>query len=205
MAVIAAYDRAAGTRLMNWENPLGRALWRRDHRGVIAWPTAVPPDWPRAAQFVTESWEAAWAESSAWVVPHTDDAGGVYYRVTDRAYGLPLPTMRWWEFDRGTLTNAKAWHETRSRVQVRDADGSTVDIPLAPIWPAFLACAALYGAVAWLAWAVLAAGRAHLADGGRARRARRRGRCPACGYDRAGLPPAAPCPECGGPAVHCPR
>jgi hypothetical protein len=32
-----------------------------------------------------------------------------------------------------------------------------------------------------------------------ARRHTRRGHCPTCHYDRRGLPPTAPCPECGTP------
>ena len=33
-----------------------------------------------------------------------------------------------------------------------------------------------------------------------ASRRARAGRCPTCNYDRAGLPPGSPCPECGKPA-----
>ena len=48
-----------------------------------------------------------------------------------------------------------------------------------PLWPPTLAMVTLVG-VAWLTRV-------------------RAGRCPACGYDRSGLPPDAPCPECAIP------
>lgn len=62
-------------------------------------------------------------------------------------------------------------------------------IPLRPIWPGFLLNSAAFASLLFL---VLRAPRA-------VRRAirRRRGRCGACGYDRAGLAPHAACPECG--------
>jgi hypothetical protein len=34
---------------------------------------------------------------------------------------------------------------------------------------------------------------------------RRPGACPRCGYDRSGLPPGLPCPECGKPLPGEPR
>jgi hypothetical protein len=62
-------------------------------------------------------------------------------------------------------------------------------LPLLPLWPGFLLNTAFY---ALLLFALVRTPRV-------LRRAvrRRRGRCAACGYDRAGLDPLAACPECG--------
>lgn len=51
----------------------------------------------------------------------------------------------------------------------------------------------------WLPAALTTAAAAALWAGGPGRRVlrTRSGRCPDCGYDRAGLPAPAPCPECG--------
>ncbi|MEZ6241931.1 MAG: hypothetical protein R3B57_02710 [Phycisphaerales bacterium] len=60
-------------------------------------------------------------------------------------------------------------------------------LPLRPIWPGFAIDAVFYAGVCWVMLA---------APGVVVRwRRRRRGRCPACGYDLAGLDA---CPECGG-------
>jgi hypothetical protein len=56
-----------------------------------------------------------------------------------------------------------------------------------PIWP-FVLLAAAATARAWQLDI-------------RAKRAARRGRCQKCGYDRAGIAPAAVCPECGAPSA----
>ena len=57
----------------------------------------------------------------------------------------------------------------------------TVDQAVIPLWVLFVALGALTSVV----W------RRHL------RRGSMPGLCPACRYDRAGLSPGAPCPECG--------
>lgn len=62
-------------------------------------------------------------------------------------------------------------------------------LPLVPRWPEFLINTAAWGAALWLVTSGASLFR-------RARR-RRRGLCPACGYDRRGLPDTAACPECG--------
>ena len=61
-------------------------------------------------------------------------------------------------------------------------------VPLAPHWPGFALDTLFYGTLVFLLWS---------APGVVRRRVRkRRGRCPACGYDlRASS--GGPCPECG--------
>lgn len=67
-------------------------------------------------------------------------------------------------------------------------------LPFKPLWPGF-AVNTLLGALLW--WVPIAGLQTFVSF-----RRRRRGRCSRCGYDRAGIPPQAPCPECGtnGPA-----
>jgi hypothetical protein len=56
-------------------------------------------------------------------------------------------------------------------------------------WPGFLADVGFYSAAVSLLWLT----------GAKASRKLRRaaGQCPACGYDRSGLPAPSVCPECG--------
>lgn len=62
-------------------------------------------------------------------------------------------------------------------------------LALLPIWPGFAVNTTLY-ALPWLAaWWGINRTRKWLRQ--------RRGGCPGCAYDRRGLPPDAPCPECG--------
>jgi hypothetical protein len=75
----------------------------------------------------------------------------------------------------------------RLRTLLRD-NWLTDGFPVAPVWPGFAVDTAFYGTIAFALWSAPAAIR---------RRVRkRRGRCPACGYDLRGIT-TGPCPECG--------
>jgi hypothetical protein len=62
-------------------------------------------------------------------------------------------------------------------------------LPLLPIWPGFAINTALYALPCLALILSLAAARKSLR--------RKRGHCPECNYDRAGLAAESPCPECG--------
>lgn len=62
-------------------------------------------------------------------------------------------------------------------------------LPLTPVWPGLAANTACYAASLWLLSSV------HLTL--RRLLRLRRNHCPICNYNRQGLPPSTPCPECG--------
>jgi hypothetical protein len=67
--------------------------------------------------------------------------------------------------------------------------GGRVGLPFGVYWPGMILDIAFYTVpFAALRFAIRARQRS---------RHRRAGRCPSCGYDRRGIPPDAPCPECG--------
>jgi hypothetical protein len=65
----------------------------------------------------------------------------------------------------------------------------SIRLPVQPLAGGMIADTAIYAG----AWSMIGA----LASVGRRRLRKRRGVCPACQYDRRGLPAGAPCPECG--------
>ena len=68
------------------------------------------------------------------------------------------------------------------------------DLPITPIWPGF-AINTIFWSLPALTPVALWIGFKH----SRATNRLRRGLCPHCAYDRTGLPPETPCPECGKP------
>ncbi len=80
---------------------------------------------------------------------------------------------------------------TNPSLTTRDL-GQVRVLPFRPIWSGLAANVALY-TFAWMTLLMF------LPAIRRALR-RRRGLCPSCRYSLVGLPPAAPCPECGQPA-----
>ncbi len=65
----------------------------------------------------------------------------------------------------------------------------SVELPYIPIWPNFAIDSAIYSAAWWLLLIAPLTIRSTLR--------RRRGRCPACGYNLSATPAPLPCPECG--------
>jgi hypothetical protein len=100
------------------------------------------------------------------------DATHRYMTIDELGFGYtpgfnPRPSWEWWGFN--------------TYAPLAFGDAYCVQFPL---WP--LPAAALFGG----AWVILP-------PPIRARRLAAIGKCPACGYDLAGLTPGALCPECG--------
>lgn len=118
------------------------------------------------------------------------------HRTLTVAYGWPFPAMAEGVHNANTLGVERVWIWTPGN---RDARGlrrarpmlaaAEFGFPIRPVWWGLLGNAAIYAAACWTAvggvrWSW--------------RRLRyKRGACVACGYDLAGLPEGAGCPECG--------
>lgn len=104
--------------------------------------------------------------------------------------GWPLPALACSVHWKRQISSADIIYTVRGGVQLpRDADFNPRALPLTPVWPGF-ALNILMLACAWLfvGWGVSAS---------RRRWRTRRSPCAGCGYNIEGLPPGAPCPECG--------
>lgn len=110
-----------------------------------------------------------------------------------QAAGWPVVCLLW-----VTTTNPGDGQGSRGRLEVQGVQprspyfaGTTVVLPTSPVWAGLLVCTLVHGAVWGLAGvAVMRAWHAF-------RRRLTAGRCPRCRYSLEGLPPGAPCPECG--------
>lgn len=126
--------------------------------------------------------------------PPSEEKTATYERYVF-VYGYPMPCLRFqrehastWSFDDGSISGSST-REYRDAIRLPNPRNHKVSLglPLRPVWPGFAVNAALYAGVCWVL----------LATPGFVVRWRRRrnGRCPACGYDLAGLDR---CSECGG-------
>lgn len=109
------------------------------------------------------------------------------------------PFAAFWGWSKSDLLSPMAPHETGGLVKVRMLRSENkkidyIDLPYLPDWGGLAANTALFS----LAWWGVIAGSGALRRGFR----RRRGRCPACGYDLHGLSTEhkGKCPECGSPS-----
>ena len=119
------------------------------------------------------------------------DFGWPLKAMTTRPYGEPAPAPRGdfpWSSSRAQGLAFLNPFRPHRIIPVSEDRPDEVSFPVRPIVAGFAANTAIFAA----AWWVLLSG-AFI----RAALRRRRGLCPRCGYDRAGLAEGAACPECG--------
>ena len=153
--------------------------------------------------FVGGEWALGWTSRQWWVCVGRGEPGGLVYsndHLSITTMGLPLHAMRVASFQTSPSSNPANRTTSPSlspRHGIQLVDGSPnsryiVDrfaLPLLPLWPGFAINTAFYALLLFLTWRVPFFVHRTLR--------RRRGRCPACGYDREGLDAGAACPECG--------
>ncbi len=149
---------------------------------LVKWPGPVPEGWPPLDWWQRESGFGVDIDYLAAV----DMSIGAYAKaIYDR--GWPYRSLRaeW----KGVLTSTVNVGEWRGGLNLPwRRPGDELPLPLKPLWPGFAINTIFYAAILWL-----------LIPGPCALRRlvrRRRGLCPACGYDL-GHAEHDTCPECG--------
>ncbi len=187
-----------------------RTFARIDEPHEIPWPEPVPPGWDLAPYGGTRSHGLGYREAK-----YAQDAG--YYRHYTYEAGWPLRSMRAKLFSAlPSYSHSGSWvfeaHKDEPwrlielglplwRLGLAIDPSTTLHmaqkrwrwydrrLPLVPMWGGFIVNTIAYTPLAWLLLFGLRAMRS--------RRRRRKGLCVRCTYDRTGLDPADPCPECG--------
>ncbi len=156
------------------------------------WPFGVPADWPEPV-----GGSRGGGAFRSWVSTYTVsiERSGSSDGLVGVASPTRIATRQMWGWPCRCLETR--WRDTRAVGAGRGAPATvsfdrgiewpgTITLPLRPLWPGFAVNAAFYAGVCWILLAV---------PGVLVRwRRRRRGRCPACGYELAGLDR---CSECG--------
>jgi hypothetical protein len=122
---------------------------------------------------------------------HADASREPEQYVLAYRYGWPVRSLALWKA-RTYPIHARTKilsEETGGKIPLTIFGARAPDLPALVLWPGFALNTLIYAALAWSVWRLPFAVRRY--------RRRRRGRCVKCGYDRTGLAPAAPCPECG--------
>jgi hypothetical protein len=193
---------------------LGMSVWADPGQGRVGSPSGAPiwsvRTWASFG-YTTQNCSVLWTERQAGAEPEypgtirywsmaaspptqdtiPDDGSRDYVWFSETAAGWPFKALRSWTRLDG---RADRPHNPNYAVLVRGTleftlAGEPRRVPTLPIWPGLVANTLLFSTGWWL----LLSAPVWLRRG----RRKARGRCIACGYDRAGLAPAANCPECG--------
>ena len=178
---LCAIFGAAVTVLLAWTAGAHGYLlpWRDNYRGIVApWPAPAPAGWPVAPDYTNETMFLGGDERNS--------VAGGFDMIRTRT-GFPLRSFGYFLWRR--TTGATQVYEERGKMPAWMPDLGFFEPPAAILWPGFLFDTAFYAALAFSMWSAPSFVR---------RRARkRRGACPACGYDLRTSAQTGPCPECG--------
>lgn len=172
-----------GTLLCDAEPP--GAAWLAGHTDGQAKPEHVAAEW-RLDEVRSFGWPfRAFLVQGVWIESSTFRAD------PDLGHVGMSSAIKWWTSGLGAGA-ADGWaigHGDAQEIESLPAKG----LPLRPVWLPLLGNAIVFGAPIVALFLLVQLGVHSLF----ARLRGRIGRCPSCGYERAGLPAGARCPECG--------
>ncbi|MFI4882861.1 MAG: hypothetical protein ACIAQU_09790 [Phycisphaerales bacterium JB064] len=166
-------------------HPINRHAARRMREEILAGKAGLPPDQIAVRPYVRPAWPS-------WLATLPED-DTEYAEWGARAAGWPMLCLASRSSEtttgpRQTSWSLRLWSPAATGGSApRDPDRGAV--PLRPLPLGLAANTLLFAAPLFVVLVAVPTVR-------RAIR-RRRGRCPACGYDRRGLDHRSPCPECG--------
>jgi hypothetical protein len=164
-------------------------------RWTISDPAAFDPHYPTPDHVELAErkifGEPPWPLPSWAILPRAADTT-LLWNAT-HAYGWPMPAAIWLQEQRAIPGTAprRMTHAIRfgRMVSLPFTQTWEAPLPLRPIPTGMAVDTAFYGSAWWALMLGCVTTRAHLR--------RRHNLCPTCAYDRQGLPPLSPCPECG--------
>lgn len=158
----------------------------------VVWPHSAPASWPEAPDSGMRDW-TFWNDYENLYKLDSDTIS--YFAMFTWQVGWPWRCLHAWTTS--MWSGGQQLIEDHGTWVFKIGSHHFGPLPVLPLWPGIALNTIFYAAIAWGLWRIPVLLR-------RARR-RRRGWCIRCAYDRAGLAPGSPCPECGCEAPAAPR